>query len=129
MSLDGVFADEEFAGDFAVAHALCDQFQDFKFATRDAEIFQTLFIQAESQDSGYRDFFDDQDFLLFGDFETEPDAECSEEQRDESTVDLDRVRNDEETKLDQLQDDDQNAAAKAVDQCVDERLSIHANEL
>jgi hypothetical protein len=60
---------------------------------------------------GHRDFLDDQDFLLFCDFETEPDAERGEEQGDESAVDLDRVLDDQETKLDQLEHDDQNPAA------------------
>ena len=89
MGLDGVFTDEEFARDLTVAHALCDQFQDFEFATRDAEIFQALFVQAESHGRGYRDFLDDQDFFPFGDFETEPDTECGEEEGDESAIDLD----------------------------------------
>ena len=89
MGLDGVFAHEEFARDLAVTHALCDQFQDFQFATRDAEIFQALFVQAESQGGGYRHFLDDQDFFSFGDFETEPDTECGKEEGDEPAIDLD----------------------------------------
>ena len=126
VGFDGVFADEEFAGDLTVAQALCDQFEDFEFATRDAEIFQALFVQTERQGSGYEHFLDDQDLLLFGDFETEPDTECGEDEGDESTIDLDRVRDDEKAKLNQPQDYDQHAAAEAVDQCVDERLSVHA---
>ena len=125
MGLDGVFTHEEFVRDLAVAHALCDQFQDFEFATRDAEIFQALFVQAERQGSGYEHFLDDQDLLLFGDFETEPDTECGEDEGDESTIDLDRVFDDEKLKLDQPEQDDHDPAAETVDEHMYERLSLH----
>jgi hypothetical protein len=35
---------------------------------------------------------------------------------------------DEKAKFDQPQHDDQNAAAQAIDECVDERLSLHARD-
>ena len=44
VSLDGVFADEEFVGDLAVAEALGDQLEDLQLAPRDAEVFQSLLI-------------------------------------------------------------------------------------
>ena len=106
VSLDCVLADEEFVGDFAVAHALRDQFEDFQFASRDAEIFQSLFIQGEGLRRGDRNFLDDQDFLLFREFQPQPDAERGEDQRDESGINLDRVLDDQKLELDQLQHDD-----------------------
>ena len=71
-------------------------------------------------------FLNDDDFLLLGQLQTEPDTETREHGGYESAVDLDRVLDDEEAKLDQLEHDDQYPAAQAVDECVDERLSIHA---
>src|ERR671927_782311 len=42
MGLDGVFDNEEFVGDLAVAEALRNQLENFQLARGDAEIFQSL---------------------------------------------------------------------------------------
>ena len=44
VSLNGVFADEEFFCDLAIGHSLGDEFEDFQLAPRDAEVLQSLFI-------------------------------------------------------------------------------------
>src|ERR1700761_1647563 len=63
VGLDGVFADEELSGDLAVAHALGDEFQDFKLAGCNAEGFSPGFVDGEGDAGGdfkrNRDFADD----------------------------------------------------------------------
>ena len=75
---------------------------------------------------GYRDFFNDDDLRLFGQLQAEPDAKAGEERGNEPAIDLDRVLGDKKAKLDQPEQDDQNPAAQAVDECVDKRLSLHS---
>ena len=55
----------------------------------------------------------------------QPDAEAGEQCGNEAAVDLDRVFEHEEAKLDQPEHNNQDPAAQAVDECVDERLLLH----
>src|SRR5689334_22102296 len=126
VSLDCVFADEEFVGDLAVAETLRDQLENFQLAPRDTEIFQALLV--ESEWLGHRDFSDDENFFLVRQLQSKPDPETGEECGDESAIDLDRVLDDEEAKLDHPQHDDQDPAAQTVDERVDERLLFHGAE-
>jgi len=126
VGFDSVFTDEEFVGDLAVAETLCDQLEDLELTFRNAEILEALLIQGEGWcDCGHGDFFNNDDLRLFGQLQSEPDAESGEERGNEPAIDLDRVLGDEKAKLDQPEQDDQNPAAQAVDECVDKRLSLH----
>src|ERR1041385_6775549 len=80
VSLDCVFADEEFVGDLAVAETLRDQLENFQLAPRDTEIFLSLLV--ESERLRHRNFLDDENFLLLRQLQPEPDPETSEEGRD-----------------------------------------------
>ena len=104
VGFDSAFADEEFVGDFAVAEALRDQLEDFQLAPRDAEILQSLLVESERlRGCRHGNFLDDEDLLLFRELQAEPDPEASEERGNEPAVDLDRVLDDEEAKLNQLE--------------------------
>src|SRR5213080_2173723 len=70
MGLDGVFADEEFFGDLAIAQAVGNQLEDFEFAARNAELLQSLLVQ--SKELRRRHFFDDDRFFVLSEFKSEP---------------------------------------------------------
>src|SRR5688500_330193 len=123
MSLNSVFTDKQFLRDFTIAHSLSDQLEDFEFAFGDSEVFQPLFVQSERH-RRRRHFLYNDNFLLTRQFQPQPDPDTGQQHRNYSAVDLDRVLHDEKTKLDQLEHDDQYAGAKAVDEGVNERLSL-----
>jgi hypothetical protein len=127
VGLNGVFADEEFFSDLAVGHALGNEFEDFQFALRDAEVLQSLFIYREGHGGRHGDFLNDQDFLFLRQLQAEPDADSCEECGDQAAVDLKRVFDDHEAKLDQPERHNQNSTAQAVDQDVDKRLLLHGS--
>src|SRR6185369_5422057 len=129
VSLDCVFADEEFVGDLAVTETLRDQLEDFKLAPRDAEIFQALLVERERLNRGHRNFFDDENFFLLRQLQSQPDPETSEECGDETAIDLYRVLDDEEAKLDHAQHDDQDPAAQTVDERVNNCLLLHRESI
>src|SRR5258707_5528846 len=113
MRLDGVFADKEFFGDLTIAQAVGNQLEDLQLATGNAKLGQSLLVQ--SKELRRRHLPNDDRFLVFGEFESQPDTQHGEKQRDQSAIDFDGVLNDQEAILDQLQDDDQSAAAETVD--------------
>src|SRR6185369_2493081 len=78
---------------------------------------------------GYRDFLNDQHLLLFRHLETEPDAESGEQQGNESTVNLERVFQDEKPILNQPEHNDQHSATQTVDQRMNERLFFHVGKI
>ena len=125
VSLDRVFADEEFVSDFAVGHSLGDELEDFQFAFGDAEILQSLFIERKGRRGRDGNFLNDQNFLFLCQLQPEPDTKTRKERGDKAAVNLDRVFHDQETKLEHPQREDQDATAEAVDQYVDERLLLH----
>ena len=71
-------------------------------------------------------FLDHDDFFLPGQLQPEPDPETGEHGGNEPAVDLDRMLDDEEAKLDQPEHDDQDPAAEAIDECVYERAILHS---
>ncbi len=125
VSFDSVFADEEFVGDLAIAETLRDQLQDFQLASGDTEVFQSLLVEGERLCNGHRNFLNDEHFLLFSQFQPEPDTETGEKGGDDPAIDLERVLDNQKAKLDQPEHDDQNPAAQAIDERMYERLSVH----
>ena len=125
VGFDSVFADEEFVGDFAITQPLCDQLEDFELPSRDAEIFESLFVEGERLGCGHSDFPNDHDFFLSGQLQPEPDTETGEKHRHEPPVNLDRMLDDEEAKLDQLEQDDQNPTGHTIN----DYLFSHANRI
>src|SRR5437879_1594447 len=116
MGLDGVFADEEFFGDLAIAQAAGNQFEDFELAARNPELGQSRLVQ--SKELRRRHFSDDDRFFVPSKFESEPDPQYGEKQRYYSAIDFDRVLDDQKAIFDQLQDDDQDSAAETVNKDV-----------
>jgi len=91
MGLDGVFADEKLGGDFAVAQALRDEFQDFQFARSDAEGFAFAVVWKEGFTGWDGNFLYDDALLLAGKLQAKPNTENRENGSDETAVDLDGV--------------------------------------
>ena len=119
VRLDGVFADEEFLGDIAVAHALGDQLEDFKFAWRDGELILLGGVQGEWAGGGgdFADGFVD-NYALARELESEPDTECGKDGGDQGGVEFDRMLDDEEAILRPLEKGDEQAADDAEDEDV-----------
>lgn len=59
-------------------------------------------------------------------FEPEPDPYAGEENCNQASVNLERMFHYQKAKLDQFEDDDQYAAAEAVQQSVDKSLSLQS---
>src|SRR5438132_8051930 len=80
MGLDGVFADEEFFGDLAIAQAVGNQLEDLQLAARNPEFAQSRLVQ--SKELRRRDLPNDDRFLVLSEFKSEPDTQHCEKQRD-----------------------------------------------
>ena len=124
MRLHRILAHRESLGDLAIAEAIGNELQDLVLAGRDTEPCHARRIGRE-RSRGLRwrrgrsrdqDFLDDHRLPGTRHPEAEPDAERREEECDEGAVDLDRVLDDEEPVLDQLEDVDQNSRKSAVDE-------------
>ena len=114
MGFDRVFADEEFLGNFAVAHALGDQFKDFQFAGSDGQ-FLTFFLVGNERHSGRdRDFLDNDGLLFSCQLEAQPDAQNGEDRGDQSAVNLDGVFDYQVPIFRPLQHGDQDSADDSV---------------
>jgi hypothetical protein len=98
MSFDGVFADKEAGGDFAIAEAGGDEAEDFEFTGGDGKFGEAGFVRDEGLGRSGRDFLDDGDRLFSGEGKSQPDAEGGEECGDEGPVDFDGMFDDEETR-------------------------------
>ena len=98
MGFDGVLADEEAAGDFAVAEALSDEGEDFELAGGDAEGVELDLVEGEGGwgFGGDEDFAEDDFLARFGELDAEPDAEGDEDDGDDGAVDFEGVLDDEE---------------------------------
>src|SRR6185369_9442710 len=122
VGLHCILTDEKPVSYLAVAETLRDQLEDLELAFGDAELSLLFFIDGERVGGDrYGHFPDDLDFLqqhdlfLAREFESEPDAEGREQRSDKRAVDLDRVLDNEEAKLDQSKDNDQHTARDAID--------------
>ncbi len=124
VGLHGVFADEELFGDFAVAEALGDEFQDFQFAGSDAEGFALCLVLDERLAGRDWDFFNDDPLLSTGQLETKPDAETGESGCDEPPVDFDGMFNNEETVLGPFEQGDEDSANKTIE----EDVALHGGD-
>ena len=127
VGLDCILTDEKPVRYLAVAETLRDQLENFQLAPRDTEIFQALLV--ESEWLGHRDFSDDENFFLLRQLQSQPDPETGEECGDETAIDLYRVLDDEEAKLDHAQHDDQDPAAQTVDERVNNCLLLHRESI
>ena len=127
MGFDGVFADEEAGGDFAVAESLGDEGEDFELARGDAEGVELGSVEGEGGGGirGDEDFAEDDFLARFGELDAQPDAEAGEDDGDESGVDLEGVLDDEELVLGPAEDGDEDAADEAEEQYVAEEGALH----
>src|ERR1035438_10404350 len=122
MGFDRVLAHIELAGDLAVAHALGDQFKDLEFAARDAEAL--LFASVRDARWPGRDW----DFLHNdlrpgpGQLDTKPDAKNGKGGCDQSTVDFDRVFDDQIPILGPLQQGDEDRVSVSGHRTLDRNL-------
>jgi hypothetical protein len=126
MGFDGVLADEEAAGDFAIAEALSDEAEDLEFAGGDAEGFALGLVEGEGGRGGWHvggdeDFAQDDLLARFGELDAEPDAEDDEDDGDDGAVDFEGVLDDEELVLGPAEDGDKDAA----DEAEDEDVALH----
>ena len=118
MGFDGVLADEEAVGDFAVAEALSDEAEDFELAGGDAEGVELGLVEGEGgwRIGGDEDFAEDDFFAGFGELDAEPDAEDDEDDGDDGPIDFEGVLDDEELVLGPAEDGDEDAADEAEDE-------------
>src|SRR3954463_11171221 len=118
MCLHGVFAGEQLLGDLAVTQAGRNQLEDLQLARRDAKLLLTRDIGNErARDRrGNLHFTDDDAIARSRDAEPQPNPERREEQRDQATVYLDRMLDEEVAILDQLEAGDQDSTEHAVDE-------------
>ena len=122
MSLDCIFADEEPLSDLAVAQTRSDQPEDFQFAFGDCEFLKLFFVWSKrSVWSDRNPFLDDplafnDDLLLPGELEPEPDADARKNERDQSTVNLDGVLDYYIAILDDPQGHDEESRAEPIDE-------------
>jgi hypothetical protein len=116
MSLDGVFTHEKGFADLAIAEAASHELENFHFARGDAEALAGRVIQSwiRSGVDGNRDF---DDALARGEKPgSEPDAGTGKQDGDENSIDRDRVLENNEVELGQLQQGDQDATHQPEDQ-------------
>jgi hypothetical protein len=118
MGLNGVFAEEEAAGDFAVAQAGGDEAEDLEFAGGDAELDPAGVVESERAGGLWGNFFNHGGRFLSSEGEAEPDANSGEQGGDDGDIDFDGMLDDQEAVLGELQEHDEDAAAEAVDEYV-----------
>src|SRR5690349_11737996 len=111
VGLHGVLADEELFGDLAVAEPRGDESEDLMLARGDAQLFESGLVDDEGPGLANDDHFPGSRHL-----EPKPDAERSEDQCHQSAVDLPRVLDDDKAVLGELEEYDENAAEKAIDE-------------
>ena len=110
VSLDGVLADEEALGDFAVGEAGGDEAEDFEFAWGDAEGGEAGGVGGERSGGGLGRWGGG---LFASEGQAEPDAERGEDNGDQAAVDFEGVLDDEEAVLGEFEEGDEEAAEKA----------------
>jgi len=115
VGLDGIFADEEAGGDFAVAQAGGDEAENLEFTGGDAELGQAGRVEDERAGGLW---CNDAGGFFSTEGEAEPDAESGEQGRDEGDIDFDGMLDDQEAVLGEFQEDDKDAAAEAIDEDV-----------
>jgi hypothetical protein len=76
---------------------------------RDAQLLQSLRVDDE-----WLSVTRDDDLSSSRQLQSEPDARCRKQRRQESTVDLDRMLDNQEPLLDELQDDNRGPAERAI---------------
>src|SRR5581483_2611959 len=112
MRLDGVFTDEEFFSDFAIAQAAGDQLKDLKLARRDSELLKFCLIQDKGFARGHANFDWNFNRNLFHDNPVlrepypKPNPNRNEKERNQPAVNFDRTFNDEEAIFDHFQQHD-----------------------
>ena len=114
MRLHSILAHEELLGDLAGAQAGGDVGEDLVLARGDAELLEPRAVDDEGIGRA-----DDDDLLLrlaAGHAEAEPDPQRGEDQGDEGAVDLERVFDDEEAVLEELEGDEEGGAEEAVEE-------------
>ena len=127
MGFDGVLADEEAAGDLAVAEALSDEAEDFELARGDAEGVELGLIEGEGgwRIGGDEDFAEHDLLAGFGELDAEPDAEDDKDDSDDGAIDFEGVLDDEELVLEPAENGDEDAADEAEDEDVAEDAALH----
>src|SRR5690242_17136758 len=122
MRLHRVLADEQLFGDLAVAQPRGDELEDFVLSGRYPERLEPGTVDDERSPRGWRN----RDRIR-GQIrrrrrvgrpgsrqpQAEPDAAQRKDQRNQPSIDLERVLDDQEAVLDQLEDGDEGAAKQA----------------
>src|SRR5580658_946934 len=118
VGLHGVLAHEESLADLAVAEAAGHELEDFQLSAGDAEALAGGVVGDEvgCGRGGDRDFNFDYAFARGKEPGSEPDAGTGEEDGDQDAIDSDRVLEDNEVELSQLEQRDEDAAYQPEDQ-------------
>lgn len=95
MGFDGTEREEQFVGDLLVGQSLSHEFEHFMFAFAESQLVDSGRIEREW-------FGVDDDRLSFGEFESCPDAETSENQCQHAEVELELEVADEVTILEKF---------------------------
>jgi hypothetical protein len=125
MGLYRVLGDEELSGDLAIAEAAGDEAEDFKLAGGNADALLLACVQGKSRSwlrdrerSGDGHFSHHYRLPSARDAEAEPDADGSEENGNECSVELERMLDYDESVFGVLECDDEDAADKTEGQDV-----------
>jgi len=114
VGFNGVLADEEAVGDFAVAEALSDEAENFELARGDTERVELGLVEGEGGRHIGGDEVAEDNFLAgFGELDTEPDAEDDEDDGDDGAIDFEGVLDGEELVLGPAEDGDEDAPDEA----------------
>src|SRR6185503_7821398 len=116
VCLDGVLAHEQSFGDFTIAESRCDRFQDLELAWSDAKSFDLCVVPDEWSCNRHGNFADNDFRARLREPEAQPDPERGKDERDQPSVDLERVLYDEKAVLDEFENDDEHAAQNSVEQ-------------
>lgn len=124
VRLDGVLTYVESPGDFAIAQPRGQRLQNFELSRGDPQLSHLFFVADERTGyvhgnlhfNRYGHFPHNDSFASTREFEPEPDAEAGKHYRDESAVNLERMLEDEEAVLDEIERGNEQPAKDAVDE-------------
>src|SRR5437870_7728658 len=118
MRLHRVLAYKELFSDLPTAQTLCDQLKDFALASGNRQLAQTRLIHGERLrgDPNFLHDIQNHGLFLFCQLESEPYPQPREDCRNQTSVNLDRMLDHQKAVLDELEGNDQESPAQAVNE-------------
>src|SRR5262245_13283720 len=120
-----VLADEELFRNLTVTHSLRNQLEDLELTFGNSQIANSFCIDYKRFCDRNGDFLKDYNFLFSSQLESKPDPNTRKQDGRQAAIDLDGVLDNDKSIFDVLQKSDENAAAKSVDESVNEGPFVH----